>query len=102
MKEYQIDVNVTALKGASAMLMNGTSLTTAANETFIYKGGQMNHTRNATVDFISPQKVYIVFTPEEGYTGRPVFMADIGLREFNRTIEDDDDDYKTPKVIDII
>lgn len=86
--------------------MNGTDIVSADNETFIYPGSLMNHTRNASLDFFNPMKVYILFepVPEEGVLSS--FSAELGLREFNKTNfydlifgDDDDDDDEEATII---
>jgi len=82
--------------------MNGTSIAKADNETFIGPGDQMNHTRNATLDFTTGMNVYVLFTPDPTLGPVSSFKAEIGMRKFNRTFdEDDEDDPKKPKIIDV-
>ena len=72
--------------------MNGTDIFSADNETFIEIGTQLNHTRNATLDFVTPMNVWVLFQPDPTLGDISQFKAEVGMREFNRTVEEEDDD----------
>ena len=43
-------------------------------------------------DIIVNNKVFVRFKSDPKYDGQPLFLAEIGLRPYNKTREDDDDD----------
>ena len=84
--------------------MNGTTIFNADNETFIEPGGQMNHTRNATLDFATAMKVFLLIEPDPSMNEVSAFRVEVGMRNFNRTraTDDDDDDDENVRIIEVI
>ena len=64
----------------------------------------MNHTRNATLNFVDPMKVFLLIEPDLSLNEVSAFKVEIGMRNFNRTraTDDDDDDDEKPVYIDVV
>ena len=64
----------------------------------------MNHTRNATLNFVDPMKVFLLIEPDLSLNEVSAFKVEIGMRNLNRTraTDDDDDDDEKPVYIDVV
>jgi hypothetical protein len=94
--DWQIDANITLMRGVTATIHNGTSLFSAGNETQVDFDIKKNYTFNAT----GFNNIFVTFTADGTYSGQSIFMMEVGLRPFNKTYEEDDDDDDDEKIPD--
>ena len=114
--DWQLDVNVTRLVGATAVLHNATffdplyGMYIAQDRLDVQLDpitGHANYSYNFTVekedfagvDTLMPNIVYLVFTANEGYTGISSFMAELGIRPFNKTEKEPEKELETPYIL---
>jgi hypothetical protein len=109
--DYQIDVNITQMQGVRAKLHNGTFIYWADDETqAVMQNGYSNFTYNATISTKGSiylpagtylNNVFVQFETDSDYSGdgNRFFQAQVGIRPFNRTEPDDDDDLIIPDAI---
>lgn len=100
------------MQGVKAKLHNGTFIYWADDETQAnYQNGYANFTYNATIStkgsIYLPEgtylnNVFVQFETDPDYTdgGNRFFQALVGIRPFNKTVPDDDDDLIIPDAID--
>ena len=95
------------MQGVLATIHNGTTLAFAGDALQVdFINGPRNYSFNASsgeeffADTFTINKIWIKFTADASYNGQSSFVADIGLRAFNKTndtkknVEEDDDDDK--------
>ena len=100
------------MKGVLATIHNGTTLLFAGDALEVnFESGQRNFSFNASsgeeffAESFEINKVWIKFTADSSYDGQSSFIANVGLRAYNKTEdekenkaeEDDDDDEERPK-----
>ena len=96
---YQIDLNITYMKGVLATIHNGTDVFSIGDPLEVdFEGGQTNFTYNAS----HGNKVYVKFTADPNYDGNSFFMAQYGMRALPKgkisgavLEEDDEEEYIT-------
>ena len=99
------------MKGVLATIHNGTTLLFAGDALEVnFEAGQRNFSFNASsgeeffAESFQINKVWIKFTADSSYDGQSSFIANVGLRAYNKTddeeektVAEDDDDDERPK-----
>ena len=91
--DYQIELNITELRGVTFSILNGTT---------IYGADDIDSTdvlRNFTYNATDYNSIFFTFTPHFEEEEKPFFMAFVGLVPHEIWIEDEDDKLTTTLVV---